>query len=215
MIKKIVCSVLLFFVFASVISADSLSPFDKILIEVTNNIAASDAISANSQIAVVGFRETPSKKRLQLSSIVENDLSTMLINKMPGRIIVKNHIDTVLKELKITNDDIFDANNRKQLGKLLSADLIVTGNYWINNKDININITIINIESGLALFSDKKIIKKSSFSEELLKTAGELGNMYYQGKAVKQDYKQALMYYQIGAEYGESSAQNGLGLMCD
>jgi len=166
MIRKIVCSLMAFLILAGVISAASLSPFDKVMIQVSNAIAKSSNIPKNTKMAVIGFSESSTKKQMLLSSVIEDDLSTRLINMLPNRIIAKNHIDTVLKELKITRDDVFDSRYRKDFGKLLSADLIVTGTYWIDNDYVNINIVVIEIESGLALFSNKARVSKSSFPKE-------------------------------------------------
>ena len=120
------------------------------------------------KIAIVGFLESTSRVRYPLSSVLEDDLSGFLIEKMPGRVIAKNHIDTVLRELKITRDDIFDTRNRKQFGRLASADLIVSGNYWINRREVIIVVNVVNIESGLAFFSHRVRIRKSQFDKHLL-----------------------------------------------
>lgn len=90
------------------------------------------------------------------------------MKKPPGRVIAKNHIDTVLRELKISRDDIFDTRNRKQFGRLASADLIISGNYWINRREVVIVVNLVNIENGLALFSNRVRIRKSQFDKALL-----------------------------------------------
>ncbi|MDR3048335.1 MAG: CsgG/HfaB family protein [Elusimicrobiota bacterium] len=153
---------------SSWVFGDYLSPFDKALIQTAITISKTSRIPQGAKMVVIGFKESSSKKQLKLSSVIEDDLSNALINKMPGRIIAKNHIDTVLKELKITRDDVFDSNNRKQFGKLLSADLIVTGSYWFGDGMVNINIEVVNIENGLAIFSDRVKVKQSVFSRDLL-----------------------------------------------
>ncbi len=40
-----------------------------------------------------------------------------------------------------------------------------------------------------------------------------LGSMYYNGRGVSQDYKEALRWYRAAAEQGDASAQYGLGFM--
>jgi TolB-like protein len=153
-------------VFSSIAFAESLTPFDKALIKVANDVSNSPNIPQKAKLVVIGFQESSTKQQLLLSSAIEDDLSGNLIKKMPGRIIAKNHIDTVLKELKITREDIFDSKNRKQFGKLLSADYIVTGSYWIADKMVNINIVIVDIENGVAVFSDRIKVKESSFPND-------------------------------------------------
>ncbi|MDR0823030.1 MAG: CsgG/HfaB family protein [Endomicrobium sp.] len=169
MTKKMLFAVIVGFLFLlpSGVFGDYLSPFDKALIQTANNISKSPNIPKNTKMVVMGFKESSSRKPLKLSAVIEDDLSNTLINKMPGRIIAKNHIETVLKELKITRDDVFDSKNRKQFGKLLSADLIITGSYWLGDGMVNINIEVVDIENGLAIFSDRVKVKQNLFSKDL------------------------------------------------
>jgi TolB-like protein len=155
-----------FIVFAFLLSNNAftaVSAFEKELIKIANDIAVSPHIPKGTKLAVIGFQNSSTSMQTGFASIIEDDLAGVLINRMPGAIIAKNHIDTVLRELKITRDDVFDQKNRKEFGKLLSADFIVTGSYWIVNGMVNINIVIVDIENGLALFSGKFKLKESSF----------------------------------------------------
>lgn len=141
---------------------------DESLSEAAEKIGGSRHIPANANLAVVGFVESTSRTRLPLSSVLEDDLTSFLTEKRPGHVVAKNNIDTVLRELRITRDDLFDSRHRKQFGKLASADLLVSGNYWINRQDVVINITVVDIESGLALLSHRVKIRKSQFAKYLL-----------------------------------------------
>jgi len=139
--------------------------------ETADLIAAEQLIPANANIAVVGFVESTTRARWPLSSTLEDDLSSFLITKRPGKVIAKNHIDTVLRELRITRDDLFDSQKRKQFGKLASADLLVSGTYWVNRQTVIINITVVNIENGLGLFAHRVKVRKSEFAKYILNYA--------------------------------------------
>ena len=165
--KKIFLSIILAISFLPVNGA-KFQTLDNALAETANKIAKDGNIPQNAKIAVVGFLETTTRGRCPVSSVIEDDLSGFLISQMPSRVIAKNHIDTVLKELKITRDDIFDTRNRKQFGKLASADLLVSGNYWINRQQVVIIINVVNIESGLGFFSHRVTIRRSQFDKKLL-----------------------------------------------
>jgi TPR repeat protein len=43
--------------------------------------------------------------------------------------------------------------------------------------------------------------------------SAQLGCMYYEGRGVPQDYKQAMFWYRKAADQGDAGAQNNLGLM--
>lgn len=141
---------------------------DSALNEAAEKIASGGLIPAKANLAVVGFVESTTRSRLPLSSVLEDDLTSFLTEKRPGHVLAKNHIDTVLRELRITRDDLFDSRNRKQFSKLASADMIVSGNYWLNRQEVIINVTVVDIESGLALLSHRVKVRKSQFAKYLL-----------------------------------------------
>ncbi len=159
---------LLLLSFAPTAQAAKHFTLDEGLTEAAEKIGGSARIAPQANLAVVGFVESTRRTRLPLSSVLEDDLTSFLTEKRPGHVVAKNNIDTVLRELRITRDDLFDSRHRKQFGKLASADLLVSGNYWINRRDVVINITVIDIESGLALLSHRVKIRKSQFAKYLL-----------------------------------------------
>lgn len=52
-----------------------------------------------------------------------------------------------------------------------------------------------------------------SFSEAQIEAQIRIGDMYYEGEGVPQDYKEALIWYRRAAEQGSSEAQEKIGLM--
>ena len=141
---------------------------EEALTETADKIDASNQIPAKANLAVIGFTESTSRVRLPLSNILEDDLTSFLIERRPKKVLAKSHIDTVLRELRVTRDDLFDSQHRKKFGKLASADFIVCGTYWINRQHVVINITVVDIEQGLAFFSHRVKVRKSQFAKYLL-----------------------------------------------
>lgn len=72
-------------------------------------------------IAVVNFIETTSKQRYMLSDLLEDDLTTKIIQTNRFQVIVKSRIDEVLGELKFCYEGFVDPEKRKQFGKLAQA----------------------------------------------------------------------------------------------
>ena len=66
-----------------------------------------------------------------------------------------------------------------------------------------------------AFFEDEINFKKLKKSAEqgIAESQYNLGNMYYHGQGVTQDYKQAVYWWQKSAEQGYVGAQLNLGLM--
>ena len=165
-IRCLLC--LLFCAAAMPVFAAKFSSLEDALGRTAAKIAQDNNIPKNAKLAVVGFSDSVSKARWGISNIIEDHLTSFLIEKMPGRVVAKSHIDTVLKELKITRDDIFDSKNRKQFGKIASADILVSGNYWVNRREVFVVINVVNIENGLAYFSDRIRIPKSQIDKSMI-----------------------------------------------
>ena len=73
------------------------------------------------------------------------------------------------------------------------------------------------IESADALYEKKQYAEAfkiyQSLSDKNPQVQYKLGNMYYYGEGVKQDYQEALKWYRIAAEQGHVEAQKRLGDM--
>ena len=141
--------------------------FEEALIQTAQKISQASSIPASAKMAVVGFTESTTHQRWGLSNVIEDDLTGYLILQKPGKVVAKNHIDTVLNELKITREELFDQNYQKRFGKLVSADLLVCGSYWVDKRYVIVNVSVVDIESGLALFSHRVKIRKSQFPKQL------------------------------------------------
>lgn len=147
--------------------------FEEALSLAAQKISQSSAVAPSAKIAVVGFTESISHQRWGLSNVIEDDLTGFLVLQRPGRVVAKNHIDTVLHELKITREELFDRNYQKRFGRLVCADLLVCGTYWVDKRYVVINLTVVDIESGLAFFSYRVKVRKSQFPKQLLQTGGK------------------------------------------
>jgi TolB-like protein len=91
-------------------------------------------------------------------------LTSAIVNSGQFNVVERNKLQTVIDELKIGLSGLSDDSKAKQLGKILQADLVLTGTladlggYW------NVNLRLINVTTGLivaaieekALFSDIK-----------------------------------------------------------
>jgi hypothetical protein len=75
-------------------------------------------------------------------------------------VIVKNSIDMLLEELKISRNGLFDTKNRKDFGKLAAAALLISGTYWLDDNDLIVNVNVTDIQSGIAYASYRTRIEK-------------------------------------------------------
>jgi TolB-like protein len=112
----------------------------------------------NKRIVVIGFKGLSNSDAL--SPIIESELTTSFIKIMPGKIVARIYMDEILQELQFSNTDIFSEENRKQIGLLSSAEVIVSGTYRLEKSKVALTVQAIDIETGIALASTKVEIKK-------------------------------------------------------
>ncbi len=62
-------------------------------------------------------------------------------------------LEKVLNEQKLNNSKNFDATNSTKIGKLLGAEIILTGTYFEFYGSIRIDAKFINVETGEIIFS--------------------------------------------------------------
>ena len=101
------------------------------------------------KIAVLGIIESKSKKKWEISSHIEDGIVDVLVNS-GYTVIERRRVDDVIKkEIKKTTDLWFDEAQVAQFGKLVGADIVVTGRYvkW-GRTMLRISIRAINVSKG-------------------------------------------------------------------
>lgn len=112
------------------------------------------------KIAVINFIDTTSKQRFLFSDILETDLNTKIINTGRFKVIEKNRLDEILKELKFGYEGLTDPAQSKQFGKMSQADAILTGTYFERGKQVQVSAKLINIETGEVVWADNISVLK-------------------------------------------------------
>ncbi|MDR3048713.1 MAG: CsgG/HfaB family protein [Elusimicrobiota bacterium] len=139
------------------------SAFDSLIPYVKNSVK-------DKKIVVAGFKNSDNGAHDSFSVLLEDEISNVLIKSMPSQVIVKSRLDIILGEISLSADNVFDNASRKQIGKLSSADFILSGNYRINNGDIIVNIQAVDIESGTGLMSKQIIINREYVPQYILQS---------------------------------------------
>jgi|GEM_PF-2441191 len=101
------------------------------------------------KIAVFGIIESKSKKKWEISSHIEDGIVDVLVNS-GYTVIERRRIDDVIKkEIKKTTELWFDEAQVARFGKLVGADIVVTGRYvkW-GRTMLRISIRAINVSKG-------------------------------------------------------------------
>jgi hypothetical protein len=93
----------------------------------------------------------------KVGKYVQEDITTALVNSGQFNVVERLKLQSVLDELQLTQLGLTDPEGAKQVGKLLGADVILTGTLAATGEEWNVNLRLINTESGLitSAFSKK------------------------------------------------------------
>lgn len=108
------------------------------------------------KIAVFGIIESKSKKKWEISSHIEDGIVDVLVNN-GYTVIERRRVDDVIKkEIKKTADLWYDEAQVAQFGRLVGADIVVTGRYvkW-GRTMLRISIRAIGVSQGKVLAVNK------------------------------------------------------------
>jgi TolB-like protein len=132
--------------------------------EITLDLSEKEA----GNIAVSGFSESRGKSLLLIDLL--NEMALVEISKIDTlNLIERDKIDEVLKEQEFSLSDMADTETAIRIGKLLTADYIVTGTVIEMSASVVIFSRIINVESGEIESAAQVIVPIDRDMEELLK----------------------------------------------
>jgi TolB-like protein len=116
------------------------------------------------RLAIIYFDNSggePSMDKLKkgLADMLITDLSNVHMLD----IVERDKLEAILKEQKLSNSKDFDANTAAKVGKLLGAQIILTGGYFDMMGSLRIDARFIDVETGKILKSDGVEGATSSF----------------------------------------------------
>jgi TolB-like protein len=107
------------------------------------------------RIAIIYFDNTGGEANMdKLKKGLADMLITDLSNVGMLYIVERDKLETILKEQKLSNSKEFDPNTAAKLGKLLGAQMILTGGYFELGGSMRIDARFIDVETGKILKAD-------------------------------------------------------------
>ena len=128
------------------------------------------------KIAVFGIIESKSGEKWEISSHIEDAIVDALVNEGYTLIERRRIEDIIKKELKTEADLWFDETQVSRFGKLVGADVVVTGRYvkW-GGGTLRVSVRAINVGDGKVLAANKVKIHTDRIAE-LLKSEKKVDN---------------------------------------
>jgi len=137
------------------------------------------------KIAIIEFNGLNEEARKDnLGQIFTVVLTASFVKSEAFKIIEREQLQKVLKELQLTQSGIIDTTNAKQIGKMVGADAIVIGSITKIGNDMRLDARIIDVESGIILTAEKSEGKTDIKSIGLMAESivANLANRFYKEK---------------------------------
>ncbi len=99
-------------------------------------------------IAIRDF-EVITGRNKEVAKYVQEDVTTALVNSGQFNVVERLKLQSVVDELQLSQTGLVDPAGAKQIGKLLGADIILTGTLAATGEEWNVNLRLISTESGL------------------------------------------------------------------
>jgi len=116
-------------------------------------------------VAVVDFELIAKSESLRLDKVVghnvREDLSTAMGESQDIKVVERGQITSALKNLKIEQSGLVDANSAKKLGKMVSADFVLVGSVSDRGDCVVINARMIDTETGQVKYSTSTELVKN------------------------------------------------------
>jgi len=121
------------------------------VLEKTNNFKPGDEVQIFLDRKIIAIKdfEVIMGRNKEVGKYVQEDITTALVNSGQFNVVERLKLQSVLDELKLTQLGLTDPEGAKQVGKLLGADVILTGTLAATGEEWNVNLRLINTESGL------------------------------------------------------------------
>lgn len=108
------------------------------------------------KIGITEFRSLNEEaKKDNLGEIISEVLTISFVSSQAFKIIERDQLRKIIKELKLSESGIIDSSYAKEIGKIAGADAIVTGSVIKIGNDLRLNARIIDVESGIILTAEK------------------------------------------------------------
>jgi TolB-like protein len=111
-------------------------------------------LSTHQRIAILGFDNTGKVSEYgDLGDPLRDMLTTDLADVKNLTMVDRQALEKVLTEQKLNNSKNFDLGTATKIGKLLGAQIILTGTYFEMYGSLRIDAKFINVETGQIVFS--------------------------------------------------------------
>jgi curli biogenesis system outer membrane secretion channel CsgG len=165
--KRLASLLALLFLTSAALAAPD--PIEKIAKELADGIGAQHKL----KVAVVGVSQYGNFVS-EGAGFVSERLTTYLVKDRRFPVIERDHIAQILSELHLSETGVLDPASAKQVGKMLGADIIVTGSLIdLEKNQTEFNARALSADTGRILAASRAMLKRTWAGPRRLGSLGE------------------------------------------
>lgn len=104
-----------------------------------------------------------------LDKFAMEDMITKLVQSGQYLVVERSKLNAILEEHKLVDSGLLDESSSKRLGKLLSADIILTGTFSKRGANWVVNLRLVDVKTGVILAAITQNISGKEFRWEAQK----------------------------------------------
>ncbi len=137
------------------------------------------------KLAVMEFQTFDQKpENSRLGSMIAEMFTTEIVESRAFRIVEREQLEKVLKELKVAQSGIVDTTQAQKVGKMVGAAVIVTGSVMKVGERLRIDSRIIEVETGVIVSADSRLcaMDLDELTRAVAQMTGDLAKKFYRDK---------------------------------
>lgn len=142
-------------------------------------------------IAVVDFSLINSKNS-DINKFAMEDMTTKLVQSGQYKVLERAKLNAVLKEQELVDSGLLDVDASSVVGKLLSADILLTGSFSQKSNYYMANLRLVDVKTGTILSAISDKILASEFRVEQLKDISNL-TQNFEGDKLSKAWNKTLL----------------------
>ena len=173
--------------------------------------AGSGNISGPDTARIVGVSDFENYSGDQRFNFMQKGISDAVINQLlslDGLMVVERQkFETIMKELQLGQSGLMNDMTVQKVGRSLSAGLMIVGGFEYNplSRQIRVNARVVEIETGLIVYSDT-VIDDESLADDLQKAIAEKIRTWFMRK-----FGLALNRSEPAPAVGDAAESSGFG----
>jgi len=124
-------------------------------------------------IAVMDF-SLIGMKSSSIEKFALEDMTTKFVQSGQYIVVERTKLDTILQEQKLADSGLLDEQSASKVGKLVSADIILTGTFSKRGKQWKVNLRLVDVTTGIILSAINEKISIDQFRPKQSKDTSNL-----------------------------------------